>query len=92
MIRHQRNLKFKSPDGWVCDGCREVTHQPYPVFRRHGLDFCMRICYDLYRERLIRELPGRNEISKCHQKEAKAMLQGLNTTGKNKCVKLNGDL
>jgi hypothetical protein len=34
---------------------------------------------------------GRNDISRCYLNEARAMLAGKNTAGKNKCVKLPGD-
>lgn len=76
---------------FTCQGCGKVCTAYTPSRPRK---FCSHPCFADFKmnaaiaaDSLVRYIPN----SKCYLKEARAMLKGKNTRGKNKCVVLEGD-
>ena len=86
---HTHRLKLKYT--FTCQRCGKVCTATVPSRPRK---FCNQACYAAFNKtkaiaagHTVRYIPN----VKCYLKEAKAILKGLNTRGKNKCTVLEGD-
>ena len=76
-----------------CKNCGKEFEVP---FHQKNRKFCSRDCYCFFEfgtiiEKGKRRLLPNRIVSTCYMKEARAILEGKNWRGKNKCTKLIGD-